>query len=145
MKRRPLYEDLEPIVYGVFGTLAFLAFGAMFLQGCLRVPTPGESCAGQAAFCGAPEAALACREGVVTSYACSGPKGCTLGAGRAVLCDQSKAAAAGTFCFQEYEGSAQCAATEAGAYLQCIQGAWVRNTCPPGRTCHEAGGELSCR
>lgn len=127
-----------------FGLLAFAA-SVLAANGCAYVPKSGDACNGQDAFCAGLGAAYACRDGRLAPFACLGPKGCMLGAGRAVMCDQSKNAAAGASCFSEYEGKGQCAAGEPGAYLQCMQGVWTQNACPEGRTCHAAGGELSCR
>lgn len=127
-----------------FGLLA-LAASVLAANGCAHAPRTGDACQAQDAFCAGPGAAYACRDGRLAPFACLGPKGCTLGAGRAVMCDQSKAAAAGLFCFPEYEGKGQCAAAEPGAYLQCLNGAWVKNLCSEGRACHEGGGELVCK
>lgn len=121
---------------------AALAVLVLGVSGC-AIPAAGTRCEAGVAYCSSKTAALACRGGVLAQYACSGPKGCSLGSGRAVLCDQSSGASDSAPCFPEYEGRAECGA-DAGVYLVCSKGAWAGVACVKGTACHDDGGVV-CR
>lgn len=127
-----------------FGLLAFAA-SVVLANACAHVAKVGDACKPADAYCSNYDAVLSCEGGHLVPFACHGPKGCMLGAERAVLCDQSKAAVAGELCLSEYNGTAQCDAKEPGSYLQCLGGSWNRNACPMGRACKDSGGQVSCQ
>lgn len=119
-----------------------LALLLLCLSAC-AIPVSGTRCDAGVAYCSSATAALSCQGGTLMPYACMGPKGCVLGAGRAVLCDQSQGATAGAPCFPEYEGHGQCAKDGTGYFL-CMKGSWVQLACNVGTSCHEDGG-VACR
>lgn len=135
-RRFPFAEALAVLV------LALGVGVAVLWTGC-AIPAVGTRCDAGAAYCSSKTAALTCQGGALVPYACSGPKGCTLGPGRAVLCDQSAGAAIGSSCFPEYAGKGQCLMDGTGL-LQCLGGSWTAVACPQGTNCKDDGG-VSCR
>lgn len=118
----------------------------LVLFGCTHVPPAiGDRCAAGAAHCLNFQASLACKDGALALFPCSGPKGCAVGADRAVMCDQSQGMAPGEICFPAYEGKGQCMTSEPANILHCAKGSWVKLACPEGTACQSAEGDLVCR
>lgn len=115
---------------------------------CLGVscatPIAGTKCDSGVAYCSSPSASLTCQNGTLVPYACPGPKGCSLGSNRAVLCDQSAGVVAATPCFPEYAGRGECSA-DGSSLLTCVNGQWAQASCGPGLTCKDVDGGAGCR
>lgn len=121
-----------------------LATALSLYLACRRVPAIGEACRPREAYCIDVRTALACREGKLSLFACSGPAGCQVDAQRTALCDESQNAAPREACLPDYEGKGQCTKWP-GAFLQCKGGEWVRLLCPDGGVCTADGGDFVCR
>lgn len=111
---------------------------------CVHVPAVGDVCRVGDGHCLDFHTSLSCQAGALKLFSCPGPKGCQIDSNRRVACDQSQNVAPGEACFPEYDGLGQCL-PDAGSFLRCAHGAWVRLDCPGVTKCQTDGGDLTCR
>lgn len=119
------------------------AFLPMLWFSC-AAPKAGQKCSGGDAYCQGVGACLACKDGTLTAFECTGPKGCSKDSDSIVHCDQSEGAKAATLCLPEYEGTGLCA-DDGGSRLQCVGGTWAAVACPVGQACHTDSEGIRCR
>ncbi len=115
----------------------------MALAGC-AAPRAGMKCGNGDAYCADAKTALACREGILATFPCSGPAACVMGKDRGVTCDQSAGGTVGDLCLPEYGGRAKCTA-EGKGYLFCADGRWKELQCAYGSRCISSDGALTCK
>jgi hypothetical protein len=129
---------------GVLGSGSAVVTAALLaLCGC-AIPrlAAGDRCGEDAAVCASDKEVLVCRGGRLEPVPCRGPRGCKVGEGREVSCDQSTGGLPDEPCLAPYEGQVACVESEPSAYVQCRGGKWEKRACDG--VCRVSSGLVVC-